>query len=312
MYSEIENIFFVCCLITTIGLQIDCIHRYLKNDDSTEVIYTDFHSSEIAMYPSLSVCLREPFLEERFNSYGFGVNLTSYEKFLMGKYWDERMLGIAYDDVTAVLSENLIEIYSRNHKKDATKKNFNHHVSLRSAFQKCFTIDNSFSKKNYIFDSGLVVRQKFLQHGIESKNDTTVLFYLHYPGQRLTARKPIALSLRKKDPDNYLIKFKIKNVDIITRRNKWKDSCIENWREYDEQIKNKIMIDIKCRPPHWVSYSTLPICTNSEEMEKFSRISSLARNEYEYPCRSIARVDFDLMKPEKDYMKIKLSKYFPR
>lgn len=283
-WSNTEKLYIVCCNLVTISLTIYCIHRYIKNEDSTEVKYTDFNTDEDSIYPSMSFCLRDPFIEEKFNSYGLSLNISSYRDFLKGEFWDERMLNIRYDEVTPSLSENILGGYVRTHKNDKLEWKPYIYVSFRSAYQKCFAIDQPIFDRGYVYRSGLIIRKRIFSAVI-----SPILFFLHYPGQRLIAKR--VLKFQRDDSNtNFMIRFIIKDMDVITRRNKYDENCIEDWRRYDEKIMEKIITDTNCRPPHWVSNSSLPLCTNSSEMKNFYIASNLASNKYERPCRSIARI----------------------
>ena len=275
-WSNTEKSFIACCHLVTTCLTIYCIHRYIKNEDSTEVKYTDFHTDENSIYPSMSFCFRDPFIEEKFISYGLGFNASSYKEFLKGELWDERMLNIKYDEVTPSLSENLLGGYVHNHKKDKFDWKPYVYVSFRSAYQKCFAIDQPVFERGYVFRSGLIIKKRIFPAVLRSLNNS-LLFFLHYPGQRLIAKQ--VLKFRGDETNkNFVMRFIIKDMDVITRRNKYDENCIEDWRRYDEKIMEKIIDDKNCRPPHWVSNLNLPLCTNSSDMKRFAIASNLASN----------------------------------
>ena len=100
--------FSMICWFTTIGLIIYAIYRFAKDEDTTLVRVTKFHTSKDAIYPSISFCISPPFLEKRFEVYGDdSINMTSYSEFLDGKIWDERFLKVDYDNVTVSLIDNV-------------------------------------------------------------------------------------------------------------------------------------------------------------------------------------------------------------
>ena len=309
-WSNTERLFIVCCHLVTICLTIYCIHRYIKNEDSTEVKYTDFHTDEDSIYPSMSFCFRDPFLEEKFSSYGVGFNISSYKEFLTGEFWDERMLNITYDEVTPSLSENILGGYIQNHKKDKLEWKPHLYVSFRSAYQKCFAIDQPVLDRGYVFRSGLVIKKRTFPPILNSLN-YSLLFFLHYPGQRLIAKQ--VLKFRGDGTnENFVMRFIIKDMDVITRRNKYDENCIEDWRRYDEEIMDRIIVDTNCRPPHWVSNLNLPLCSNSSDMKRFAIASNLASNKYERPCRSIARLTTIFNKEGEDFINRRVFEQFSR
>ena len=308
--SNIEKLFIICCHLVTFCLTIYCIHRYIKNEDSTEVKYTDFYSDHDSIYPSMSFCFRDPFIEEKFISYGLGFNISIYQEFLKGKFWDERMLNITYDKVTFSLEENILGGYAQIHKKDKFEWKPYFYVSFRSAYQKCFAIDQPTVDREYIFRSGLIIKKSIFPAVLSSQN-YLLLFFVHYPGQRLIAKQ--ALKFRGDDTNrNFALRFIIKDMDVITRRNKYDENCIEDWRRYDEEIMEKIIVDTNCRPPHWVSNLNLPLCTKSSEMKRFAIATNLASNKYERPCRSIARLTTIFSKEGEEFIDKRVFEQFSR
>ena len=312
-WSISSNIFFVCCLLSTVGLQIYCIFRYAKDENSTEVKYTKFHHDEDAMYPSLTFCFKDPFLEEKFQQYEDDINVTRYINFLKGNLWNENMLEVKYDDVTISLSDHLLGTYLQTHKKEIIEWIPHYYVSFRSGYLKCFAVDQPVLHQKYILTSGLLIRKSIFHQskisGVSSTSDISspdaaLISYLHYPGQRLTAGPSIKKiwPLRQKSDENYVIRFDIKNMDVITRRNKYHDNCIVDWKQYDKHILDKFMVNMKCRPPHWNITSKLPLCSNATEMKRFAKAANVASNDYEPPCKSIARIDYNYSELDEKYI----------
>ena len=73
-----------------------------------------------------------------------------------------------------------------------------------------------------------------------------------------------------------------------------------------KHIMDKIMIDMKCHPPHWTPTSQVPLCSNSKEMRKFATAKNIASNDYEPPCKSIARVDYNYLEHDEIYIDRKI------
>ena len=162
MNNIIAKLFLVSCVFATIGLQIRCLYKYSLNQDVSVLSFRRFHSETNDIYPSISFCILNPFLENELKKYGDEVNVASYSYFLQGLLWDERMLKIDYDNVTVSLTENLesfgvlLENFSDYRLYNATgflhnewKPHFN--VSFRGALRKCFTIDIPFMEQLPIY-----------------------------------------------------------------------------------------------------------------------------------------------------------------
>ena len=148
-----KYMYFMICLFATIGLSIYSSYRFFINEDTTLVKVTNFLSSKEAVHPSISFCILPPFLERNFDIYNDEkLNLASYKNFLEGKFWDDQMLRIDYDNVTISLSENLINAHYQTHLRDLVDWNVEHFVSFRSSERKCFTVNAPFPEK-YLFAS---------------------------------------------------------------------------------------------------------------------------------------------------------------
>ena len=107
LLNLLANIVLLFWLIIALG--IECLRKYLADEDVSKSSHKKFHSSNPdTIYPSITLCVLNPFLEHQLEQYGKGINITSYSYFLRGIHWDERMLKIDYDSVTTSLINNLI------------------------------------------------------------------------------------------------------------------------------------------------------------------------------------------------------------
>ena len=92
---------------------------------------------------------------------------------------------------------------------------------------------------------------------------------------------------------NYRMDFRVKNVDVISRRNKPQEPCIMEWKNFDENVMNGMAMQAGCRPKYWNLSADVPICTQTTQMKQFSdqplpgQIESLSP-----PCKSIDRLDY--------------------
>jgi hypothetical protein len=83
-------------------------------------------------------------------------------------------------------------------------------------------------------------------------------------------------------------------VEVMARRNKKREPCIEGWRNYDNVIIAKHVNNIGCRTPYHTSLSKeFPTCNIGEKMKKagFS-LSEGYIDKYPSPCRSLEKIMF--------------------
>ena len=296
--SQLRYTYFACCLSATIILSIYSIFRYISNEDTTKLKINKFLSSKDAMYPSFSFCILDPFVTENFADYNDEqINLTSYKKFLKGEIWDARMLKVEYDNVTVSLSENLIQAKYETHSEIIANWNVEHFVSFRSPDIKCFTI------KAPHLDEGLLLGLWIqIENNIFPDGKRSVLHKIstnfHYSGQRFTSlyTTKVDFDFKKNTTNNYRMQFSVRNVDVITRRNKKQEPCVKEWKNYDVYYLQYWMNEIGCRPPHWKSQNDnfLPVCSSSNEMKNFSRNLHIIQSiqSIKPPCKVIDRLDY--------------------
>ena len=296
--SKINKFYNLVCVISTIALQIYCLSNYLKDEDVSAVLFTKYHSSQEAIYPSLSLCIRNPFIESKFDRYENDINMTSYIKFLQGNFWDDKMLKVEYDNVSVSLSDNLIRGYYYAHADEAPEWIPDHFVSFRSYQRKCFTINAPFVENKQIWNFGVLISNKIYPEGQRRSTDPRhngLFTYIHYPGQIFTSYYTIKKewNSRVNKSKNYDMAFRIKNIDVITNRDKPKQRCLVNWREHDEYVMNNIMRETGCHPPHWISSTNLSVCSNARQMKVFRAQPSTDKVEsFDPPCKHIERLDY--------------------
>ena len=87
-------IFKVLCIAATISMLVYCGYEFLQNKDLSEISFVSFNEDKNSIYPQISLCFLEQYLEDELEKYGSGINSTSYAKFLKGEIWDDRMKDI--------------------------------------------------------------------------------------------------------------------------------------------------------------------------------------------------------------------------
>ena len=299
-WHKLKNLYGCTCLVATIALQIYCLFHYLSDQDVSMVNYTKFHTSKDAIYPSFSFCIRDPIIQEKFDQYEETINMSSYVHFLRGKLWDDKLLTVDYDNVSVSLSENLINGYYHTHADSTHMWLPQYVVSFRSLVQKCFTIDAPTVENKQLKVFEVMVNNKIFpgaQRRFTGPGKASSLYtYFHYPGQQFISYHTVKSdwSSRQNRSESYSMSFRIKNIDVITNRNKPKKRCIVDWRDHDKYIMNSIMNDVGCRPPHWLPSSNLSFCQSNEQMKNFIPLPPTDRVErYDPPCKHIERLDFN-------------------
>ena len=90
-----------------------CIHRYNQQKDNSIVDYQWYHEQEKDIYPTISICLYGVpivFSSARLETIDRRFNANLYSQFLQGKYWNDAMIKVDYDDVTINFLDYLSDI----------------------------------------------------------------------------------------------------------------------------------------------------------------------------------------------------------
>ena len=90
--KSIQLVFYTVGLVASICTISYCIYKYNLDEDSTSVDFKSFDKyNPVQGYPSFTVCLLEPFLKNKLESQGNGINISGYISASFGKEWDPRI-----------------------------------------------------------------------------------------------------------------------------------------------------------------------------------------------------------------------------
>ena len=95
-----------------------------------------------------------------------------------------------------------------------------------------------------------------------------LLTILHYPNQMLIAgnRKHV-WPQRRSFEESYMMKYHIRGVDVLKRRQATNRPCNENWEDYDNEIEKNFTNTIDCRLPYLHRNKEIPICTSKKKLQ---------------------------------------------
>ena len=105
--NKLQIIHQMICICAVLSLTCWCLYKYNLDEDVSIIGFETFNDDENNIYPSITLCFWNPFLNKKLKRYGVGINTTTYADFLRGKHWDDRMVHIDYDDVTVSLEDYL-------------------------------------------------------------------------------------------------------------------------------------------------------------------------------------------------------------
>ena len=140
------RLFHIICNLAALGLVCWCIYKFNKDNDVSLVQYKQYHGEKDNIYPSLTLCFTNPFLDDKLKNIGNGINVKTYSNYLQGLHWDDRLVNVDYDNVTIDLDKYLddIKIVLVNGSTYDKHGDKSYHVSMRSSSIKCFSFDIPF------------------------------------------------------------------------------------------------------------------------------------------------------------------------
>ena len=324
--ATLHYICFVACTLGTILLGIQCVEKYVRDDDVSKTHHRHFHDDNPdSIYPSITMCITNPFLEHELMKHGNGINIASYVNFLQGRYWDDRMIDIDYDNVTVPLESSLILVWQSLHNPHGPEHKYHHvnrsrvpeefkptfYVSFRDSERKCLTVDIPYIKHALIFQFAVSLKNSIYPNGVRpngknanSSHPGNLLVYFHYPRQRYTSYYTSTSNWNtiKTGMDPYIMLFDIKDVSVVKHRKRPGQACIDDWRNYDQVIMDEVMVEAGCRPPHWKTKKNLTLCSDKQKMDQFGH--SLSTTNWQFltpPCNVIEnlQVTYQEMPPVK-------------
>ena len=312
------------CLASTLVLVVYSIFVYVQNYDISSIHYTEFHSKGKDIYPSISLCFGDTLDLKKLEVYG--INKTTYWKFLQGEIPDTKMFNISFDDVSIDLAYYLlgIEMYKERPNSEAQegsyflldntmpeKQQLKGNIRWKpkiyqdanpfwGLIQKCLTVDIPFIPSQltnwiiiFMSRSAFVGgrRSRYFQR---SRDAFSVDF--HYPGQRYRfAKRRLSWSEEPnaQDANSYGMKFLITNMEVMHQRNTRNTVCNDRLYEEDEHLKANMIENINCVPPYWMKNkeTNKSICKTKHELRRFYKMEV---DDYIIPCRrlTVANIEY--------------------
>ena len=150
-----ENVFtFIFCILRVSATFCLCIYwcyEFSLDEDLSVVRYKKFHETTDDVYPTVSLCFRNPFMQKRLEEYG--TNQSSYSAYLAGEIFSTELSSINYSYVTTNIMDYIkgYKVYFENAtlvkettgltmemKRNLVDDGFNGFLSWSNIFHKCF------------------------------------------------------------------------------------------------------------------------------------------------------------------------------
>ena len=199
-----------------------------------------------------------------------------YLDFLEGHSFDKKLLSINYNDVVINMSDYVVYYYvqfkngsySYNLFSNSSKEVFASSYTgfWNGFFYNCYALNvphNMQIKAHYV-----TLKSNIFPNSTRAQNIGMVAL-LHYPGQLLLSEKTIKYSWPSRERyDSFMMRFIIKGVEVLKRRNKGSRPCLEDWENYDNNVQMEHINNVGCRSPYQNSSTTIPLCNNKDKISK--------------------------------------------
>ena len=122
--KTLRLVFTVLCMVVFSFMMGYWFYKYGVEDRDIGVVdYIRLEElDEDFKVPIASICLRNPFLDQKLNDINENINSTTYLKYLEGDLFEEHYNGIDYDNVTTDLNDYFLvtRVLLRNESTEKT------------------------------------------------------------------------------------------------------------------------------------------------------------------------------------------------
>ena len=329
--KSIQLVFYTLGLVASICTISYCIYKYNLDEDSTSVDFKSFDKyNAVQGYPSFTLCFLAPFLENRLELQGEGIDVSSYINAAFGGAWDPRINKVDYDTVTINLNENIIFTQEWNDRfypivyqtktddsSSVEAQRLPFYVSHRCPWGKCFSQDLPYGNTTGISKHDIWINMDVFPNKTFPPGRDEVEIWTSYPlnafgiifhsPNQLTRSIRLQSSLwdlKTKNASAYkyhVLKFTVKSIQVLRRRNKGSTPCVEGRTNDDEDFYQSVMNQVGCRPPFMKSSLNLPNCSSKEQLQSYnSKIGyrmeqgALDDSHTTQPCISLESLDYTL------------------
>ena len=317
----IRFLFKGACFATALIMVFYWIFEFAITDEDLSVVdYKNFHQESSISIPEVSLCIENPFIEEKLKEINSTLTTSKYINFLKGDIFDDKLKNIDYENVTINLSNFLLHstvtwnngsilMYNSlndtvNHGTYTTFNGF-----LHNKFVKCFASKLSTKHKgDFNWFQILYVQNTFLNGISTGSPGKGLIVVLHYPNQFLVSTNNVKFFSRSRDrmerieDESFIMSLYLKDMEILKRRDKHSFSCLEESDEYDDIIYERHFESIGCQASYHQKQKTnkvFPICNTKENMRKVMALPSISHHQVENrekhppPCQIMSRLNFD-------------------
>ena len=301
-YEISKNFFKGFCFLSTLAMIVYWIIIFQRDEDISSIEIVTPGLSDKTQQPELNICIMHPFLEEKIRQLGDNITSKNYLNYLKGEYDSRKnFTKIEFDEISLDLLDYLLYIGiafkpgSPKFRGNCTGhqqcpyvefRNSMNGFAVKGEFWKCYGMKpqknfvNSTKGINMVFNSSL-------RKALENASIYTILSYPKQMFRINTEGENIWGNLN--DTTN-IAQISIKQVELITRRDKLPNACMADWKEYDDNVLHQKIKKLGCRAPYETNDKTFPICDTKNNLKKSIFVWYEIGGEYPPPCHGISSI----------------------
>ena len=257
----------------TATLIIYWLYHYSLNEDLITVNYKTFYEDQSDHFPDLSLCFSSMFFGKQLEE--FGLNVTSYNNFVNGKYFDDYIKNVNIQNISFQMSDYIEKIWIRwKNGSETTVACTNDCTNILTSTFSLFTIGRFYNcyeleippyKDIEVYE--VLLSQELFKASQYQRPEYEFLTLIHYPNQILLSKKSAKFNWPvRKNNISYEMVFKVTDVEIMEQRNKLGYPCDLNWKHHDQNLVLRHATSIGCMPPYQKTNGQIRTCSTSHEM----------------------------------------------
>ena len=323
--SSLATMFKIFCFVTTLGIICYWFYEYaIIDEDLSLVFFEEKRFLEYNDLPVVSICLNNPFLENRIRELDASFNTYVYEQYLSGNITDHRLHMIDFNNVTIqpsdiffsgeMLGKYLDPNFNKSEQKELIRESliqtFSGYINKYGAFFKCFGMPMSEKYFQKVDELSLkFLSENFLQFIREDSSEIAII--VHYPKQILLSSTFIKIVEMK--PSFTFLEVDIRETEIIQQRMK-PEKCLTSWNNFDASVFERHVKETGCHPPYLLSDNKSQICDTKPKIERSRYVLRTAGDILlPPPCRRMTSANYEayaLKAKLKEYVTVKI--LFPK
>ena len=260
---------WITCLGLCFWRVLDCTRSFLEDKSNSNVKYVKFLSSPEAEYPTISLCIINPYLEEEISKYG--TNYSAYSAAIHGEgqlassfmFYD-----IPYENITLNAENRYLSFESRMFdreigdvsKDEGSILEITSNPLLNSASYKCYTAIVKISRNPWMWGISMSVKNV-------TKKRIPLRVMMNLPGSFRGGKYETLFKTFVGNPTS--LNHEIDTMDITERRSTRNSPCYEDSAGYDEHVVTQALEEANCKPPYI-------------NMEKFNHLANCTVEKLKY------------------------------